>query len=691
MTMRGRHFPSGLRRLSRLARSLRWLLAWLPALVACRAADPGPMSSVWIEAEDTAETNFIPGAGPSNISRQSPGVSGAAFLTLAAKGPEKGGLPFHAVWRFTVAEAGAYRLWAGVSPQDVDWASPFLLRCNDGPAISLENRKPASGVYGNPPRNQFGWVDAGVLHLEPGEHVLRLEVIRPRTSARDDLYHAFADAFLLTQELDYVPAGAYPKQSPHPPWEAVLGDTPLDEFTFRLQQPFYEGRLAASGEGVGEDIEREVVRKLMRRPLPGPEIRHPGRYQFGLHGMEVPFVRKGVDAEKIQRAYELLARVGVQSLRTAESCWHRLGGDYDNVAELDYQIASAARHGITQMFTVGYPPDPYRVSRGLSAVRPEHIEKYRDYLKTVLSRYAGRGVISDVELANEVDARNPWWVDSTPEMYVTEMRLVKEAVDRYAPGARAVAFGATYARNEQMGGPEGGRRFIRACFDLGIDSHVDAYSLHYTWKLSERDFPEFFRREARERGLPAKPLINSEETSHGHPSDIIKLFARDFLLHGMVRVDYFMSRDWFELGSVKLIGLFDLSWNPKRRLLAYAAAVDAIRHREFLGMAGPAAGIEAYVLRWDGEGAPPGAEYATVLWNDASDALVPVAGWRDIGSATDWKLDPVKTGADGTLQVGGKPLVVFSKSPPDWPLVSPSEWLLHVESGGQNIAPEVPL
>ncbi|EIP97820.1 hypothetical protein OpiT1DRAFT_02270 [Opitutaceae bacterium TAV1] len=667
--------------------------------------------SVWIEAEDADETNFLPGAGPANITPESPGNSGAAFLTLAAKKTADGSPQFFADYRFRIKEAGTYRLWAAVSPQDVDWTSPFTLTCDDGPAISLENRHAASGRYGNPPRNQFEWIDAGTVTLTPGEHVLRLETIRPRTSARDNLFHAFADAFLLTQELDYVPSGAYPKYTTQRPWAEVIGDTPWEEFVLQAQLPFYRKKLAGTEEGAGEEAEREVLRKLMARPLPaaGSAIRPPGRYEFGVHGMEAPFVRAGVDTEKVQLAYELLARAGVQSFRTAESCWSRLGRDYDNFTELDYQVENAVRFGMTQMFTVGYPPGDFRVGKGLSAVRPEFFPNYRDYLKALLTRYAGRGIFHYVELANEVDALRPWWVDSTPAMYVDEMRMVKEALVEFAPGAQTVAFGATYSRNEQMGGPEGGRRFVRQCLDLGINDYVDVYSLHYTWKLSERDFPAFFHRELTQRELPPRPLMNSEETSHGPPSDIIKLFARDFLLHGMVRVDYFMSKDWFELGSCQIIGLFDLTWKPKRRLLAYAAAVDTIQHRELLGMAEPAPGVEAYVLRWAGEGSPVGAEYATVLWDNAggdtpsatdlASTRTQIVGWREVVRAMDWKLDPVAisdSNGNATLEAetGGKPVIVFSKAAPDWKLVTPAQWLERIGRENrpeENIVPSVPL
>ncbi|MFA6959698.1 MAG: hypothetical protein WC205_02985 [Opitutaceae bacterium] len=665
--------------------AMGWMLLLASTIYGADTAALKP--AVWIEAENTNDTNFLPGAGPANISRQSPGVSGAAFLTLAAKKPDTGELPFYAIWKFQVSSSGVYRLWAGISPQDVDWTSPFLLKCDDGPAISLENRHTPSGVYGPPPRNQFEWIDAGTVTLTEGDHMLRLEAIRPRTSARDDLYHGFADAFFLTQELDYVPKGVYPKYSPHRPWAEVLGDTPLADFILKLQLPFYQRKLAQTDEGFGEDVEQEIERKLMGRALPGPKIGNPGAYEFGVHGMEAPFVRKGVDTGKVQHAYELLARAGVQSLRTAESGWHRLGRSYDNFTELDYQVDSAARYGMTQMFTVGYPPYPYSVARQLSAVRPEYVGMYQDYLKTVLQRYAARGVIRGVELANEVDALNPWWVDSTPEMYVREMHLVKNAVEQYAPNALAVAFAATYGRNEVMGGRAGGRRFIRRCFDLGIDTVADAYSLHYTWQLTERDFPAFFRREALARNLPEKPLINSEETSHGPPSDLIKLFARDFLLYGMKRVDYFMSKDWFELGTCKVIGLFDLQWKPKRRLLAYAAAVDAIQHRQLVGMSEPVPGAEAYVLRWVGEGQAPGAEYATIIWKEGTPTMV--RGWMDYMRAIDWKLDDVSS-TTGSVEVGEKPIIVFSKSAPTWGLITPAQWLERVRIDEGNIAPIVP-
>ena len=150
----------------------------------------------------------------------------------------------------------------------------------------------------------------------------------------------------------------------------------------------------------------------------------------------------------------------------------------------------------------------------------------------------------------------------------------------------------------------------------------------------------------------------------------------------MKRVDYYMARDWYETGdSFVRSGLFDYEWHPKLRLLAYAAAVDAMKGRELEGIAEPAAGIEAYVLRAAANDITPA--YSIVMWNHTRElenlpastkvASRPVEGIVDPMRAMTWRLDSIPL--NGHITVGEEPVIVFANRKPDWKLFTPREYL----------------
>jgi len=446
----------------------------------------------------------------------------------------------------------------------------------------------------------------------------------------------------------------------------------------------YRRDIRNTDEQTGESSAAEVMRKLLARPLPDMNRPRPPVTQFGLHGMELPFVQSGQDEQKMDRAYELLARAGVQSLRTAEGVWHRLGTNYDHYTELDYQLKMASRYGMKLMLTVGYPPEQFGIAPSYhSTFKPEFEAKFRDYLHKTLER--AKGQVQIAELANEVDAPHVWWLGASADLYVRDMRILWEESRKVDPTIRLAAFAATYSRNDELGGENGGRRFVNRCFELGIDRYADLYTLHYTWPMAERDFPAYFHRVMAHHG-GEKPLINSEETGYGRPSDVVKVFCRDLLLYGMESVYYFLARDFYENNQLMYTGLFDAQWNPKLRLLAYASAVDAIRDRSLVGMAQPASGVEAYVLK--ARDNPE--DYAIVLWkNDPGvpenilQAPIPprapslkVNGLQSVKQVKNWRLDLLSTDPNGsTVSVDDQPLVIFTSAAPKWDLMSPAEWL----------------
>lgn len=446
----------------------------------------------------------------------------------------------------------------------------------------------------------------------------------------------------------------------------------------------YQSQMQATSEQLGS--QKEVLSKISARPLLTIDNGRNGFPQFGIQGMELPFFDYRQNQDKVAKAFELMARAGIQSVRTAASTWHRLSDNANNFTELDFVVNNGSKYGMGYLFIVGYPPAKFNVSPAtLSTFRPDKESSFRIYLNRVFTRYQGKVIATEV--GNEVDAVNSWWRGATPELYVRDCRIVKEEATKVDPAIKVMAFAATAARepSKDLRMQSLGRDFIRKSFAAGIDKYIDAYSLHYTWKMSER-LIDFFNSAMASAGAN-KPLITSEDTAYGRPSEVIKLFARDFYLRGLQSVYYYLARDYFEDGKLRYVGLFDINWNPKLRLLAYAAAVDAMKGSQLVGMASPARNIEAYVLKRPSSASPAGANFSIVIWknsDDPDDEGVPAAagpsaatvgGLKDVVAASNWKLDSISlTKSTSQLSVTTDPVIVYTKSLPAWKLISPQNW-----------------
>lgn len=449
----------------------------------------------------------------------------------------------------------------------------------------------------------------------------------------------------------------------------------------------YYRNIKLTSEQVSQKSIDEVLKKIISRSVPlrrsfPSEIR-----QFGLHGMEAPFATSLDNRKKMERAYNFLAKAGVQRFRTAESTWHRLSDNFSNYTELDFQVKHAKLYGMDFMFTVGYPPAKFNVgSSAVSTFKPQYESLFRRYIQQLLLRY--KGSVKELEVGNEVDYPSVWWIGGTPEQYVRDVRIVKEESIKIDPRIRVVAFAATGSRKEGDGGLGGGRQFVKKAFEYGIDRYADSYSLHYVWTLDDIPFTNYFRSRLSTLGSN-KPLINSEDTGYARPSDVIKVFARSLYLYGYQRVDYFLARDFFENGKLVYSGLFDIDWNPKLRLLAYAASFDAMKNRTLVGIAEPSPGIEAYVLKNNEKST---SSYSIVMWLSDNPRIsethqpltksiyIPnlpkyVKGLRGVNKAFNWKLDQLKNSQNQGFEVGLDPVIIFCKELPQWQLLTPKEWI----------------
>ena len=645
--------------------------------------------AIWIEGEEAVAHH--PAFAPF-VDRQGKLLmcSGGMSLRLFARNVDATTLPCYAEYEFNISKERRCKIWIACTPMTEGWASPLSYRLDGGKLVSMEGIKRTGAYYGK----MYAWHAIGVQSLRQGSHTLRLEVLRRRKM--DDRFSAFIDAILITPDLGYVPAG-YTAYSPLAPSPTT---TELELYKFICAR--------TTAEEIGPAAGREVRDKLSRRPIKPLARPVDGVRRFGLHGAEQPSITWNGDLKRQAEFYDLISRAGVQSFRTSEGCWHRLGKTFSDFRDFDYQIANAVRHGQTFNLVVGYPDNEFTVvASGLSTFKPEYEELYRKYVRSVLSRAKADGAtVEFFEIGNEIDAGFLWYKGGTPESYVRECRIWKEEAARVLPSARICAFGGvTWSRDPHAEPPEWGRSFVDRCFKLGINKYADAYSMHYAWPSKEKEFNEYLDRKMNEAG-GNRLKVNTEESAYRHPADILKMFARDFFLWGYQRVDYFHVQDRFN--GVQFInnGLFDRDWNPKLRLLSYALSVDAMDGRVLAGMAAPAENIEAYVLKVPAAtgGAKP--KYSIVIWeNDAKRApelISPptcnpdfrgrrVSGFNAVAAAWNWRLDPIAFDAKAaTFTVTPNPIVVFANALPSWRLVSAAEWKAGMDGAERAHAAPVP-
>lgn len=442
----------------------------------------------------------------------------------------------------------------------------------------------------------------------------------------------------------------------------------------------YSLQIKNTREDVSNQSSDYVYDKLMKRSLPasGKRTELDDNTQFGVHGMERPAVEVGVNYERVDKAFELLARTGVDSLRSSEAAWHRIAdkqGNPTNFKDVDFQLKEAKKYGMNHLFVVGYPPAKFTVSNNkLSAVSPRYFINYQSYLEVLLKHFQGYDV-KYLELGNEVDAPNVWWINSTPAMYVNEMRLLKSAVNKYYPSAKTVAFSATYSRTPSLGSPNGGRKFINESFMLGIDKYTDAYSLHHFSFLGVDDLPDYMHSIMSKYKVGSKPLLDTEQLDTGvsdenksNPYDIVKFFARAFFYHDMNRMDYYLAQDAYFGKKLYSMGLFDINWRPKLRLLAYAMAVDAMKGKKLVYMASPEKDVEAYVLGADNISSR---KYTIVMWKNSppgenvSPVMVP--GIKGQVNIEKWNLDmETKSDVSKGIRVDDRPIAIYTNEKPDW-------------------------
>lgn len=677
-------------------RHRHWTGGLLAALMIPLAA-----AEVWQEAENYEKSNWT--TKQAFCRPDGRGASNNVLLKLySSKAPGTEG--YFAEYTVQIPEDGTYEVWAAISTGTAKWASPFVIEFNGRKTLDGSRAKWLSPAFGGPPPNKvLGWVNPGSVELKKGKQKITFRVTEKRPAGNS--YISFFDGFYLTTQKGIRPPGHYRISRLQPVWgEQLRKAGNFQNLAFETERTLLLENIdnVAPQEQISDANADMVLKKLMARPLPKAR-RNSGIHRFGIHGMEKPFVLAGVKEKETERAFELLARAGADTLRTAELCWHRLGKkdpDQFNYREIDYQIRLAEKYGMNFMFTIGYPPGNYnKGGHHLSTFHPKYEAVFRNYLRTILPKYDKYAQYW--EYCNEVDAPHVWWRGATPEEYVRDCRILREELNRLGIKTPVMGISATYSRSPMHDHKGEGQAWTRRAVAAGIDRYVDGYTLHYTWSLKQKGFPEFFR------GLSpdgaSRRLSNSEESAYTHPSDVIKLFARDLYLYGFESVYYYIARDWIEAGNIIYSGLFDIDWRPKLRLLSYAASADTMKNRRLAGMAEPEKNVEAYLL-YD----PVDPEScAVVLWKNGGQeehgsrfkklhVTVPPVNVHfpagSVVSAIDWKLDTVPFREDAPVfGIGSTPVIIYCRKLPDWKRFTPAEWLkTHNFAGPGNSKANLP-
>lgn len=438
-----------------------------------------------------------------------------------------------------------------------------------------------------------------------------------------------------------------------------------------LSSEAYSLKIDTTNELSGGYSAEEITKKLMQRSI--NTNNGPKDIEFGVHGMERPYIHADKDKVNTDKAFELLSRAGVDSLRSTEAAWHRLSdnnGNLTNFSELDFQLEEAKKYGMTHLFVVGYPPGKYSVSGNkLSAVNPKYYSLYRDYYLNLLKHFNGYNV-EYLELGNEVDAGKVWWIKSTPQQYVNEMCFLHTLLKNNKSSIKTVAFSATYSRDANLGNDYGGgRQFLTSSLNRGIDKCTDSYSLHHFSMVSPDSFPDYMHKLLSEYNI-SKPLLDTEQLDTStldkdktQPYSLIKLFTRGFFLFDLKRIDYYMAKDFLMGRKFYTMGLFDINLNPKPRLLAYAASVDALKGKKLISINAPLSGIEAYILK---NRDTAKYKYTIVLWNN-TDIPKTVLGIDGSVTIERWDLteNTIKDASNG-ISVTQEPIIIYCNSIPLW-------------------------
>ncbi|RRJ95450.1 hypothetical protein Ga0100231_015225 [Opitutaceae bacterium TAV4] len=164
--------------------------------------------TVWLSAADVATTSseFVFPVAQRNIE-----ANGARLMQVQTL---KEG-PHEATFTLTIKKTGQHTIWAATTPQNVSWASPFLVLIDNQPINNASDKAtrsdpvkispPAFGLKNNP--GLFQWYCFGTTTLSAGNHTVtfRINTRRQLADAKGQSYTFFLDSLLVTDNTAFTP------------------------------------------------------------------------------------------------------------------------------------------------------------------------------------------------------------------------------------------------------------------------------------------------------------------------------------------------------------------------------------------------------------------------------------------------------------------------------------------------------
>jgi hypothetical protein len=291
------------------------------------------------------------------------------------------------------------------------------------------------------------------------------------------------------------------------------------------------------------------------------------RVPHGFHGVMWDGPVVSASSRKLEAQWALMARSGVESVRTVFSWRHTQpapGGPLD-LSDSDRKVALASRHGITLLPTVVYTPPWAARDPDSFAPGPANPADFAAFMQQLVVRYGPEGSfwtenpgvpkrpIRDWQIWNEMHFDIYWDVGRAgPTQWATEyvalLRAATPAIKAADPGARVVLGGLADVSwdNLALVYRAGGQ----GLFDVAT-LHIFTGDVRFVLKGAR-----FMRRVMRRNGDAAKPLWITETTfpaAKGRTRRPRQAWQRDWW--GTDRVTSKRLRALYSLGAKRRRGL----------------------------------------------------------------------------------------------------------------------------------------
>jgi hypothetical protein len=247
--------------------------------------------------------------------------------------------------------------------------------------------------------------------------------------------------------------------------------------------------------------------------------------------------------------------------RAGQAFWAHLEpqkGKWD-FRTLDDSVELAQRHGVEILYTLGIAPkwaaarpnDGSAYGDGPTASEPKNIEDWRNYIKTVATRYKGK--IRYYEIWNEPNLKH--FFSGTPEQMVTLAREAYTVLKEIDPSIQVVSpgvfsdYGGWNWLDEYLG--KGGKTYadiIGAHFYANKTPEETLSLIHEVQKVMEK------------HGLAQKPLWNTEtgfgnkqERTYFSEEDSMAYVAKSYILNWAAGIERFYWYAWDNRNVVTIL------------------------------------------------------------------------------------------------------------------------------------------